>query len=403
MVLSGGYDSRYDNDSATLSSLAGNVLGNHIYIVDAETGDLLWSAGKTDPGVAGDEFLPCNGLVGSGSHVCSDAMEHSFAAEPQTADIDGDGAIDLMFAVDLAGNVWRFDFRTSKSDVDGKLTLDSSAGGIIASLAESGANRRFYNRPEAVLVLKGAQATVNGVKKTATKTRLNIIVGSGYRANPKVSEAGGNRFYVVFDENLLTPDFDTGGKVNYKYAGSTVSNVAIQASDIKAITTSVPLDPINIHKHGFYVAVDDSSYEKIINRTITFNYLVVGTSYVPAAAAGGSTANCGLGTSKVYTFNLLEGAVKQSFPIETPGLPSDPVIIKDENGKNICFGTTCVTVSQPRSEDFCAKNPGHPDCGCGVGGNEPCPCSNSDTTKICDENGSAGVVRKSWWEENRDN
>ena len=382
IILSGGYDTRYDDPNETISNLAGNVLGNHIYMVDATTGDIVWSAGKVDPGVVGDQFLRCdNNNAGNGAHQCHNAMEHSIVAEPQIADIDGDGAIDLLFAIDVAGNVWRFDFRTAATDKSGELVITSSSGGIVANLAETGAERRFYNRLEAVAVLKGDRVLVDGVEKTAAKTSINLIVGSGSRVNPLLQETSTNRFYVVYDDNLLQPDFDTSGKVNYKYVNN--RSRVINGSDLNVVSDALPLDPLGAHQFGFYVPLPDTlGYEKIINRTLTENFLVLGVGYTPATSSAAATEACGLGNSTLYTFNLLGGVIEQTISLRSPGLPSPPVkvIVPGPDGSisTVCVGTECITESD---DEGCVPSDG----------------------VICNENKPEGVRKTSWWEENRDN
>ena len=36
-------------------------------------------------------------------------MQNAFPASPEVIDVNADGLIDVMFAVDIAGHVWRFD------------------------------------------------------------------------------------------------------------------------------------------------------------------------------------------------------------------------------------------------------------------------------------------------------
>ena len=88
--MGGGYEA--DQDSANLTT---DTIGNSIYIVDSETGALLWHGGR--PGR--DETFA----------VAGRAMDYSIPARIRVVDIDGDGLADRMYAGDMGGQVWRFD------------------------------------------------------------------------------------------------------------------------------------------------------------------------------------------------------------------------------------------------------------------------------------------------------
>lgn len=343
-VFPGGYDSQYDDPSLPVSSLAGSVLGNHLYIVDATTGALVWSAGKTNPGVQGDHFLKCNGTPGA----CSDTMQHSFVAEPVVADMDSDGAIDVIFALDIAGNVWRFDFRSSADDVSGRIDINQSSGGIIATLAEAGVDRRFFNKPDIVLLLE---------RNGALNARFNIVVGSGYRAQPLLQESAGNRYYIVFDEYLRAPKYDDDGDATYKYALSEDSTEesevynTVSADLINEVNEDNPIDQTSAHRHGFYVSLSAPAYEKVMAPTLTSNFKVYGISYTPATDP--EVADCSLGESKLTIIDLVTGQLT-SQQLASSGIPSPAIIVKllDDNDTTgdasddiikeiLCVGTEC--------------------------------------------------------------
>lgn len=352
LILSGGYDDKYDDDSKTLETIESEgVLGNHIYIVDAENGDLLWSAGETDPGVSGDYFLSCNG---SGSSSCTSTMNHSFVSSPSALDMDRDGSIDTIFAIDIAGRIWRFDFRATSSEEDGELHIQTSAGGIIADLSASNVKRRFYTKLDVAITEVGDEL------------RFNLVTGSGYRAHPKTQETAGNNFYIVYDNNILAPAFDGSGEAEYDYyeISSTVKRTVVN-SDIPVIDPILtPFDPTVTHKHGFYVELTDRDDEKVLNPTITFANKVFGVSYLPAPNVSTSDA-CALGSSKVYIIDLLDpdgnGAATvgetSTVSLNREGIVAEGVLLYllDDNNTSsnkyddtleptICFGTECFNL-----------------------------------------------------------
>ncbi len=81
VIISNGYNS--DNGKAVL------------YILDAETGQPLATGGKLDTRV-GSVSSP-NGL-----------------SSPTAVDVDRDGAVDLVYAGDLQGNLWKFDISSTR-------------------------------------------------------------------------------------------------------------------------------------------------------------------------------------------------------------------------------------------------------------------------------------------------
>jgi len=119
LIISGGYDVAYDDSTSDLSLLAGNVSGNAIYIVDAQKpvsggtdtrGSVLWMAGSS--------------VIDNNRDLVIPEMQHSIPAEPTVLDMNGDGAIDVMFAVDIAGKVFRVDFNFGSLDTDGDGFID---------------------------------------------------------------------------------------------------------------------------------------------------------------------------------------------------------------------------------------------------------------------------------------
>ena len=171
LVLGGGYEPDQDNDNAST-----DATGNSIYIVDSETGGLLWQGTKT----GGTKSFNATGK----------AMDYSIPAEVKVVDFDGDGYADRMYAADMGGQVWRFDV------INGQSAANLVTGGVIAQLgaasltppAPVAATRRFYYSPDVALV--------------ATKdfNFIHVGIGSGHRAHP-LSLMNQDRFYAIRDYN----------------------------------------------------------------------------------------------------------------------------------------------------------------------------------------------------------
>ena len=321
IFFAGGYDNKHDNPGDTHSDR-----GNAIYMVDAVNGKLLWSAGKRDHNL----------------HLHN--MHYSIPANVTVADIDGDDYADVLFAIDIMGQLWRIDFNKgtrNKNDF-----AKGTTGGMIADL--SGGDRHFYNAPDIAYIARRGQAPF-----------LTIAVGSGYRAQPKNTTIR-DRFFVVFDHHPLAPP------TNYNYAGNTV----ITTSDMTTATLKGGSRTKTESNHyGWYLNMDNHNGEKILSSSITFNHQLLFTSYIP----GNQNHSCAktqrdTGMGRYYLLDLLQGNSVLSISgntraykeLQRQGIPPQPDIIfttennctsncnipdTPRNKKNrliVCIGTECI-------------------------------------------------------------
>jgi len=381
LVLAGGYDAeKYDDDNLVSSVIAASpAKGNEIYIVDRETGDFLWKASSSS---FPDETTP--------DATINNKLIHSFPSAPTVVDADFNGTADLLFAADISGQIWRFDFRGS--------TISSTTGGVIADLStgsdiNANTSRRFYNR----LSVSLSPTLRDNDNKIIDTSKFNIVLGSGYRAHPLSEEKypegdanaveTGNRLYVVYDRNIQFPQLevdaagDLTGDVTYKY---TTNNETIDSDNIPAIGVS-GMDISGSHYHGFHVALSDQ-YEKVLNPAVTNNYKIVSVTYTPSNSSdldGSEACNKGVGQSRLYVTDLLTGDSKTTV-LQKPGLSAEPVVIQipDSNTgkpkKVVCVATECSAASGDTT-DLSASDP---EIGLG-------------------ESLNGQLIKKSWWEEIR--
>lgn len=155
LVFGGGY-SPEDHDNHQ-SRKAADAMGNTIYIVNAENGDLIWSASHAD----------LNWAVPGGVSV---------------VDTDFDGIADFLYFADLGGQLFRVDLNQDGGNHDVHR---------IAELGGSGADhRRFYEAPAVAYVKAGAE------------NHLYVTAASGYRAHP-LDEDTNEGLFVVIDKDAL--------------------------------------------------------------------------------------------------------------------------------------------------------------------------------------------------------
>ncbi|MGE9761293.1 PilC/PilY family type IV pilus protein [Pseudomonas sp. PDM20] len=170
LFFTGGYDTNQDTESPNTPT--NDTVGNALYMVDADTGALLWHAGVTTETSANLKIA---------------TLTNSIPADPTLVDSTGDGLIDTIFMADTRGQVFRIDLNTGNAGASNFAT-----GGRIAALggATAAENRRFYNAPDVSLI-----------RERGGKTYFTIALGTGYREHP-LNEDTVDRFYVLRDNNV---------------------------------------------------------------------------------------------------------------------------------------------------------------------------------------------------------
>lgn len=169
LVFGGGYDT---NKDATGPATADTV-GRGVFVVDAETGALVWSVTPADS---------------SATNLSEQGLLHSVAASVTVLDSNGDEISDRIYFADTGGNIWRI-------DLPGQTLPDSSQDTwFVHKLARlnggtPATDRRFFNAPDVV------RARYNGNPADV------VVIGSGDRANPNATDVD-NRIYMVTDVQI---------------------------------------------------------------------------------------------------------------------------------------------------------------------------------------------------------
>ena len=303
LFFGGGYDP--DHDDATDSTLSSK--GNAIFMVDALTSELLWSAGF------------------SGHSYNNPAMTNSMVADVTVGDVTGDGVADFLFAIDIRGNLWRFDF------VEHTGAANFAKGGIIADLGGSGSGsdfRRFYNAPDVAYFSERGKDPL-----------LTIAVASGHRAAPRNAGVD-NRLFVIFDKHVQSAPED------YTYIGG--SNI-----DPATNMFEVGTEPTPAQTHGWYLKLSGTS-EKGLSRTVTFNSQILMSTFLPTSS---STCQGSTGAGRYYFLDALagtsllfnDGGTQVAFKnLNHGGIPPEPAIIFGTS--KVCTSAGGCSDSDPSSE-----------------------------------------------------
>ena len=288
LVFGGGYSpADHDSKQGDARKSSGDAMGNSIYVVNAVTGDLLWTAGAN--------------VSGAKTKTVS-AMKWGIPSTLSAVDFNLDGVADNLYFGDLGGQLFRV-------DLDGT-NITASSVHLLARLAGSGGadNRRFYNAP-AVAYQKDE---VSGEKA------LFVTIGSGYRAHP-LDETVNDYFYVIKDSGALV---------------GAAPETVYTPSDLTTLSTDSTVSSFS--DNGWQLSLDGAG-EKSTSSPVVFDSRIFFTSYEPQSEAGVEACNVRAGTSYLYVADLVTGVgasiggevatrkrqLKQDVPPPTPALISD--------------------------------------------------------------------------------
>lgn len=343
LIFGGGYDTRHDNDdpavlprkepSATLDPVRDDSVGRTVFIADALTGNVIWSAGK-------------------GGASPTSKMEYAIPARVKPLDVSGDGNIDRLYVADLGGQIFRFDFdetalKTSSfsaASITGGRIWDLSTDDVLADA------RRFYYPPDVALVAERGKPLY-----------LGLSISSGYRAHPNNTDIN-DRIYLLKDEDVFT---------------APSSYVTLHESDLFPVTTndaSLPDSPnaaqIATSKaaltsignaNGWFIDLDNEATppvfigEKGLAETLIIEGSLIVTTFLPETGAGANSCAPKEGTGSVFFLDIVDGTA--SYPsdadsrsdrkrkLKKGGIPASPnVIITSDAVPTVCIGTECESL-----------------------------------------------------------
>ena len=272
LIFGGGYDTLQD-DLETEPAVGTPVrvhptdqVGNGLYIVEATTGELLWSGLGT--------------ASGSGTKFFSN-MEYGFNSGIRALDINRDSYVDQIYAADSGGQIWRFDVaQNHQSNINSLIQ-----GDVIADISSSSPSnhRRFYNEPDVALIEENGERF------------LAVSIGSGARANP-LDEVIQDRFYMIRQNDVFEAPTIYG-----KSAGGSGYTPIIE-SDLVNVSNSV-ISQTN--DFGWYLDFSNAG-EKVLGTSVTFSNLVFFSTFVPSAQA--TFCSPEIGSGRAYVLDVATGS-----------------------------------------------------------------------------------------------
>jgi type IV pilus assembly protein PilY1 len=393
VIFAGGYDTRKDDDSELTDAAADDTVGNAVFIVDAETGELVWKVVRGDP-------------TGTPGNVSSTEYNHpdlrdSIPSDVTPIDANGDTIVDRVYVGDTGGVVWRIDMvGTDRSSW--QITPMLNAG----RHASGHPDRRFFHRPD--IVPSFDVDALNNVPFDG------ILIGSGNRPDPR-SEYGDDdstdrdQFYMLKDlDTVLYPvpevirvadattpdemaDLTNAGVSQADGGGigqaTTTSTTQIACED-PAITDfadpgcvpvyeEVTTDDFDTLELDCTLAENDCDTfavgwfidfttrgEKLLASSLTFLGKVFFSTYIPSGGEEGGWCAPPEGQANSYAINLVDASPEYGFAgtslaqqratITGGGIPSDPVIVALDGNIYVTPGNIPTT---PEFREKVAGNP----------------------------------------------
>ncbi len=337
LMFGGGYDET--TQESLTNGFNTSTTGNAIFMVNAETGKLLWWASD-------------DGNTIGGSYLNLPNMNYPIPSDLKLLDTTGNGWIDRIYVGDLGGQVWRIDI--DQRDDQGNL---KEMGGRVANLSDSSNaadKRRFFFAPERYYLLNVGDV-------------LTIV--SGRRTHPMSDNTVDDRFYTILDKGwqLIDP--------NNPDAGTEIQTVTeSDLEDMSQWNTSSSFDLTNTPKKGWYMDLPKNGEKGTAEPVIAYkdgHPMVLFTTFVPPGQQGSNVCEFQEGSSYLYALNLItsgpafdkkkddqgndkeefnygagggDASTDRSIKLNTPGLTSSAQLINTQDGTFALVGFQTVDV-----------------------------------------------------------
>ncbi len=357
LVFGGGYDNDHDDVDAdgnyNFGTEAGDPnSGNAIYIVDADTGALVFW-------VSSD----------SGADIVVADMKYSIPSNVATLDTNGDALLDRVYVGDMFGQVWRLDI-ADDIDPGGTSPEGSSVVGKLAAISSAGTDddssgfiepdeiedeRRFYYAPAVVQVVDTAFSNAVGGEFDY------VLMPTGYRAHPLDLNVR-DRFYAFRDATIDPMVDGNSDNLADDYPKdidfTTNSGAPIDNTDLVDIS-SAALTALAKTELGWFFDFNTSAGtssplngEKGLASPSVFAGTLIFTTFIPSdPSAIADTCSASEGSGNAFNFNILTGNANLDWDGDGDidlddrkyalgsGIPSEAVPIFTKEGVTVLVGT----------------------------------------------------------------
>jgi type IV pilus assembly protein PilY1 len=306
VVFGAGYHTCEDSEDPN-TACASVTQGRGIYVLNAQTG----TSPSTDY-----RFIDPGSTAGR------------FIADMTVVDINGDGYVDVIYAVDTRGNIWRINTSNPANSFNG-YTNGVSDWPInkIATVGQWGAStserRKFMYAPSVVVL--GTQTT--------------ILIGTGDREKPSSTSNAAqvvNRFYGIRDNVTVTTAADITPVVGY--------GTPTELTNVTGVTS---IDPTALAAKGWYMNLVETTapFEQVVTTPLTIGGVTYFSTFQAKSDSSDANTCTNLGTAFGYQVDFQTGTRVGSLPIRTTfvseGMPPSPVgglVSIDGNNVPFCIG-----------------------------------------------------------------
>ena len=279
VIVGEGYDTVHDTPGWPSSN---DNAGAGISMLDLYTGDRIWRAGR------------------SNADLTLSSMTRAIPNTVRAIDFSGDGFVDRMYAVDVGGQILRFDVTSGLSPAA------AVTGGVIARFGGEGSASagqlgaaRFYNAPDVSIF----------TDPVLNRRFIAVGVGSGYRAHP-LNTSAVDAYYSLRDPDLFAK-LDQNAYDNYDIA--TPADMAEVSGQVNTV--------IGPNERGWKFTMPAG--QMVLVASATFDNSVFFIGYSPDSS---STTSCNVtpGSNVLYRVQVANGdPVANNLDTMTPGESND--------------------------------------------------------------------------------
>ena len=255
------------------------------------------------------------------NNSCSDpGSDCNGMSTPTTADINGDGSIDLIYAGDLHGNLWSFDVSSSDESKWGS-TYGSGTPKTPLFQACSGNPCTSVNRQP--ITAKPAVTRHPFKRDITTKPNLMIFFGTGqYLTSTDNTSTAQQSFYGIWDSGV-------GGLNRSKLTSQTLTDKTTGGFDVRTVTDN-PVSYSSTEK-GWLIDFPTQK-ERVVTDSVKFGDLIFFNTMIPST---GACEDGGYGWR--MALDIVNGGIPDFIPIDVN--KDGTFDASDKVGSDIAIGT----------------------------------------------------------------
>lgn len=184
LIFAGGYDVA----KSALGQGTSDSMGQGIYIVDAESGALVFSASPAKATTINKEVAE---------------MSYSMPGSVALLDGDVDGRTDRIYATDTGGNIWRMDLKGADKSKWSIFKFAAIGNSYLADADKTLVNdRRLFTQPVLVRTINKGWSYSNNQYAYNERPFDAVIIGTGDRNRPSSESTAKNVYVMLRDYNV---------------------------------------------------------------------------------------------------------------------------------------------------------------------------------------------------------